>query len=468
MRRPAAPDSVRPWLGRALDRFVRAAPLGVTLGVASAWVPGAADAQGMLVEPQVPSVDQITELFPASVPGFDQERGLQLPSLGTTNNGTGVHAGSFWIRPVVSEGIAYDTNTLAAAGGPASSYERTSASVAANSDWSRNRLGAFLGVANSTYFDTPRQSRTDWKAAIGGGYTIGRGEATLAYSHLSLHEDPTSLLGVSFSTPLPFQADDVRADYTVRVGSLGITPYIDYTSLHYGTAILPGQAIDEAYQDHDVLQGGVAVRYGVDERRSLLFTAEGIGTSFPNPLPAPGLPAPNATSAVGLAGFDWEVSGAIALRVLLGVEAREFQSRTYTNRTEPIGQVVVTWRPTLLTTVTGTLARSLEDAVQADVVGFIYSRAEGRVSHELRRDVTLQGRVGVQIAQYLQVQQTQTDTYVGATVMWQLNRQVQVSADNTFDGVTGALSTAFGGPSVGRTGGHYTRDVARLQVAFAL
>ncbi len=455
-------SAVLSWRSRALKRLASHAPLGIAL----TWGSGAAHAQAMLVEPQAPSVNAISEFFPPSVPGFDQERGLQLPTLGRAeDNGTGIWAGSFLIRPALTEGLAYDTNTRGVQGGPGSAYESTSAAVAANSELSRSRWGAYLGVANSTYFDTPHQDSTDWRAALGGGYTIGRGEASLAYSHLSLHEDPTSLGAAASSTPLPFQVDDVRADYSARLGRTALTPYLDFASFHYETATIGGLTSNQRSLDHDVLQAGVAVRYGEMDTRSWLLTVGAIHTSYTQP--QPGVPAPDADSAVALAGFDWMITGPIALRVLVGLEAREFASRAYQNRTAPIGQAVVTWQPTRLTTVTGTVARSVEDAVEDDVVGTIYSRAEARVAHELRRNVILQGRVGVQVAQFLQLSGTQTDAYAGFGVIWQINRRVQLSADNVFDAVSGTPGAVLVGSSVGQTGS-YTRDVLRVQFTFAL
>ena len=460
--------AVLSWLGRAIKRLARPAPLGIALTCGS----GAAHAQAMLVEPQAPSVNVTNEFFPPSVPGYDEERGLELPTLGrAADTGLGVHAGSFLIRSALTQGLAYDTNTLGTPGGPASAYESTAGAVAVNSDWSRNRLGGYVGFANSTYFNTPRDDRTDWKAALGGGYTIGRGDATLAYSHLSLHEDPTSLGAVASSTPVPYQVDDVRADYSARLGRTAVTPYLDFTSFHFGMATAGSIINDQGYQDRDVLQGGVAVRYGEMETRSWLLTIGAIHTSYTQPLR--GIPPPDADSALALAGFDWEITGPIALRLLLGLEAREFESRAYQSRTVPIGQAVVTWRPTLLTTITGTVARSLEDAVEDDVVGTIYSRAEAGIAHELLRNVVLTGRVGVQAAQFLQSSVTQTDTYVGVGAGWQINRRVRLSADNTFDAVSGAVgafltSNPFSNPFFAQPTKSYTRDVLRVQFTFAL
>ena len=123
----------------------------------------------------------------------------------------GVRAGSFLIRPQLTESFGYDSSPNGVSSSPGSWLLNTSSSVAVNSDWSRDSLGADLSVQDYRYLNTPRQDYTNWTTAIGRGYTIGRENLTIAYAHLSLHELPAEVGAVPSDVPVDYQVNDVRA-----------------------------------------------------------------------------------------------------------------------------------------------------------------------------------------------------------------------------------------------------------------
>lgn len=422
--------------------------------------------------PTRPSVSITSNLFPEAVPGFDRELGLQLPSRPTTPEAeTGLRLGSVRVRPALEEGFGYDSNVQGIRGGRGSALLRTAPEVSVQSDWSRNRLGAYLGIENSAYFDAPRQSRTDVAAAIGGGYTIGRGDATVAYSLLHLHDDPGALGGLPASTPIPFTVNDLRADYTANFGRFAVTPFADYSIWRYGRTQVAGATLDQGYRDREVLQAGAGGRYQFAEQRSLIASASVTHAQFGRqPL---GGAAPNSVSLLALGGADYQVTGAVRVRALAGLEAREFQSPAFRSRTEPVGLASLIWTPTRLTTVTGTLARSVEDLAQEDAGGTAYTRAEVSVVHEYLRDVLLRGVAGVQSAEFLQRGGTQTTAYGGLGVTWRLNRNLRLLADYQCrwqsalpEGNAAAAAATF---LPGRVGsGGYVRNLAQLSLQMTL
>jgi hypothetical protein len=379
-----------------------------------------------MVTPYQPSVSQITDFFATSVPGYDQYQGVPVLERALPQADlSGIRAGGFVFRPTVETGFGYDDNVLGGRGSPASVISRSSPALAVNSDWGRNALGAYLSADTAQYLNAPQQSRTDWNAAIGGTYTIGRGELTGAYSHLVLHEDSTYVNAIPTSTPLPFTVDDVRANYTIKLGRFTLTPNIDLSSWRFGTATIGGQAVDERIEDHDVLQGGVAVGYELSGRSSLLGTVSVFDARYLYGQPR--TPAPSAVSTLGMGGIDYRLSGNLRFRVLVGAESREFQSSFYRSRVAPVGQATAIWTPTGLTTITATVARTLEDAVQADSGGYTYTRAEFEIDHELLRNVVLSSRIGIQDSQALQPGiGTQTTVYGGVGATWRINRTLSL------------------------------------------
>jgi hypothetical protein len=421
-----------------------------------------------MVAPYQPSVSQINDFLATSVPGYDQYQGVPVleRALPQADPG-GIRAGGFIFRPTLETGFGYDDNVLGGRGSPGSVIFRTLPTLAVNSDWGRDALGAYLSANTGQYLSTPRQSRTDWNAAIGGTYAIGRGELTGAFSHLALHEDSTYVNAVPTSTPLPFTVDDVRANYTIKLGRFTLIPNIDLSSWRFGTATIGGQAVDEKFEDHDVLQGGMAVGYELSGRSSLLGTLSVFDARYLHR--QPDAPAPSAVSTLGMGGIDYRVSGNLRVRALVGAESREFQSSFYRSRIAPVGQATVIWTPTGLTTITATVARTLEDAVQANSGGYTYTRAEFEIDHELLRNLVLTSRIGLQDSQALQPGiGTQTAVYGGVGATWHINRTLSLLVSYQYTSQSSAnvqnRATTTGVTALGA----YNRNVVDVRLRAAL
>ncbi len=394
-----------------------------------------------MVMPYTPSVSQVTDFLASAVPGYDQSQGVPTlaPARLATDN-TGIHTESFVLHPAIETGFGYNDNVLGGRGSPSSVISSTKAVLAVNSDWDRNAIGAYLSADTEQYLDTPQQSQTNWTAAIGGTYTIGRGDLTFAYSHLYQHQGATSLNSVATTTPVPFTLEDLRAVYAVKIGDFTLTPNVDLSLWNFGTATIDGQRIDQKAQDRDVLQAGLAIDYDLSSRTGILGNVSVIDSRYL--YSEPGAPAPSAISALGEAGVDYRFSGALRMRILLGLEAREFQSATYRSRIAPIGQASLIWTPTGLTTVTATLSRSIEDAVQASAGGYTYSRADLDVTHDLYRDVRLDAHVGIQDSEPLQANvASQTSVYAGVAATWQINRNISLTMSYQYTSQTGGTQT---------------------------
>ncbi len=231
----------------------------------------------ILAWPSISYGQYLEAYFPRGVPGYGQELGVDVLSrLRPLYEEPGVRAGSFIIRPQLTEAIGYDFNPAGFSSGAGSGVLRTSPSLAVNSDWSRDSLGANLAVDSHRYWDTPRQSYTNWSASIGGGYTIGRSDLTLAYSHLSLHQTAGSIGAVPSDTPVHFQVDDLRAAYTFNLGRLSFTPNVDVRNYYFDNTTILGIPTSQQYRNRAVLSGGVTTRYSLSDLRSLLFVLQGV------------------------------------------------------------------------------------------------------------------------------------------------------------------------------------------------
>jgi hypothetical protein len=104
-----------------------------------------------------------------------------------------------------------------------------------------------------------------------------------------------------------------------------------------------------------------------------------------------------------------------------------------------------------MTTVTGTLTRSIEDAAQEGVAGYTYTAAALTLDHEYDCDTLLQATGGLQQADFLQGGGRQTALLLGLGVTWLIDRQVRISATYGFNdqqsggvGTSGPFSRSLG------------------------
>ena len=408
--------------------------------------------------------------FPSAVPGYQQEPGVTVASrLRPMYDPLGVRLGSLMLRPSLDQSLGYNSNVAGFPSARGSWFVNTAPSITLNSDWSRNLLGASFTLSDYRFLDTPAQSHTDWTVGLGGGYTIGRHNAIIGYSHLSLHESAASVGSVASATPLPFQVDDVRAEYTFDQGRFSFTPRLDLQRYQFGNATIGGLEVSQQAQNRVVLNGGVETRYALSDLRSLVFVAQGIDSHYTNP--RPGDPTNDSKSLLALGGIDYTADGVWRYRLLGGIELRDFAAAQFKTRTAPIAEASVIWTPTGMTTLTGTLSRTIEDPAAAGTGGYTYTKAGLVVDHEYLRNVLLQGRLGLESAEYLRGGGTQTSLTAAAQVQWLLNRNMRLAFDYSFTDQTGSRYAGFttaGGTVTTKVDANFTRNVAILSLRLGL
>ena len=414
------------------------------------------------------------EYLPGGAGGYQQEPGVTVGSrLRPLYQPLGVRVGDFILHSNLAEAIGYNSNVAGLGGTPGSWFGRTTGSLAATSDWSRDQFGVAFSLDDAHFLSTPRQDYTDWMASLGGGLTLGRENLAVSYTHLSLHEDPTQIGSVLSSTPIPYQVEDFRSSYTFDRGRISVTPRVDVQLYRFGDATLLGEPVSQANENRVVLNAGLEARYALTDRSRVVFVVEGIDSRYiDEPV---GQPSDSSRSALVLGGIDYGEDGLWRYRVLLGVETRDFDAPQYASHTAPIVEANVVWTPTGMTTVLGTLSRAIEDPAAAGTGGYTLTRGRLVIDHEWWRNVLLQAHVGFETADYLQGGGTQQNVSFGAGVHWLLNRRLRLALDYSFVAQSGAANNVNLNVPAGKAlafgslhSSDFDRSVILLTLRFAL
>jgi hypothetical protein len=403
----------------------------------------------------------LSSYFPAGVPGYGTAPGVTVASRERPDfDPLGTRLGSFILRPQLAEGLGYDDNVFGGSSKLGSWLLGTHPSLLVNSDWSRNSIGGYIGIDDLRYLDQPQQSQTNWTASLGGTVAVGRDELTLAVAHLGLHQDRTELDALPTDTPVAYQVDDVRAGYTIALDRISVTPSLELSTYRYDSTTILGVPTPQAYRNRDVLQGAVTTRYELTPQRNLLVVIRALGSHYV--APQPGQPTRNSTGYQALVGFSDDSDAIWRYRVLLGWEVRDFAAKQFGSHQAPLAEAELIWNPSGLTTVTGSLTRSIEDAAQEGIAGYTYTSARLTLDHEYQRNVLLRLSAGVQRADYLQGGGQSNGFSLGAGVTWLLNRNLRLSADYNFTDQTSTSNPTL------LTTGSYTRSIGLLTLRFAL
>ena len=363
--------------------------------------------------------------FPPIASGYDQQLGVTVLSRPRTlYDATGIRIGSFLLNPSLGQSLDYNSNPTSSPAASGSVVSTTSAGVSANSLWSRDSLGVSAGVDHVIYASLRDASYTDWNLGLRGGYTIGDGQLTGAFAHQSYHQIGETIGTVRSDTPVADTTDTAQINDTLAFNRIDVSPDFSVSAYRYGTASIGGVRLDQSYLDRNVLAGGITTGYSMTDIGSLLVVARTTAAHYLHGLA--GAPSNDSRSGMLLSGIDYQAKGLWRYRLLLGAELTTFAAAQYATRVTPVVEAQVTYTPTGLTTLTGSLRRAISDPLSAGTSGFILTSADLRVDHELLRNVILQGRGGVQYAQYLQGG-TQTAASAGASIDWLFARGARVS-----------------------------------------
>jgi hypothetical protein len=398
----------------------------------------------------------LTSYFPIGVPGYGAAPGVTVASRERADfDPPGIRADSFLLHPQWEEGLGYDDNVFGSSTDQRGSWLVGShPSLLVASDWLRDSLGGYLGADDLRYLDQPRQSFTNWTAALGGGLAIGRDQLTISVAHFSLHQPRTELDAVPSDTPVPYQVNDVRAGYTIALNRMSVTPSLAFTTYRYDITTIRGLPASQAYRDRDVVQAAIITRYELSAKRDLLLVTRALDVRYV--APQIGTATRDSTGYQVLVGLADDGDAVWRYRVLLGWEVRAFRAPQYSTHQAPIAEAALTWSPSGLTTVTATLTRGIEDAAQEGIAGYTYTSARMVVDHEYLRNVLLEAYAAAQYDDYLQGGGHDRRFSIGGGVNWLLNRNLRLSATYDFTDQRGTTDPTL------QTTGNFARSIGLL------
>lgn len=298
----------------------------------------------------------------------------------------GIRAGAFLIKPELKLGHEYNDNIYATDEDTVSDWITTVApKLAVNSDWSRHALGITTGFKSSFYSSRSDENHTDAQIKLDGRLDFLResfltGQAGLQYLH-EARSDPDSDL--SWAEPATYYRSNGNIDYYHGAGKFSATAgagiiRMDYSSVELisgGSQNLNNRDYNTydvsfrfAYEMHPVVRPFVSTGY--EWRR---YDESEVGRD-------------SQGYRIGL-GTAFDLGGITSCEVFAGYMEQEYDDRS--NIQGPWYGMSLLWNITGLTSVKGTVKKSIKETTLEDSSGIDGLDVNLRVDHELLRNLLL-------------------------------------------------------------------------------
>jgi len=378
---------------------------------------------------------------------------------------TGIHAGLLTVLSSLDETIGYDDNVTGTPVGHGSPRIETNAKLNATVATNDSSLSTILSLDDIEFTKLSDQSYTNWNAGLFATHHFGHDELTFSATHNNQNQTPRDLDLPQLDHPIAYRFDDLKTDYTITEGHLQVQPVMDLQFYNFDNGRVLGVPYAQSYRDRTVYFPSISATYEFADRRRIVLVFRDANALYYNGLA--GQPKQNFNDFSLLAGLSYDLDGVIGFRLLGGYEERDFLSHSYKTIKAPIVEGSVTWTPSGLTTVTGTVSRTIEDSAADDTVATTASQLSLKLDHELFRNVIVTAKFGFNSSQYAQNGGT-TDLFrTGAGVTWLLNRSLRLEMDYMFS--TRLKSGGFEGSEASSTVDQdYADNVFRLGLRLAL
>lgn len=370
----------------------------------------------------------LNNYVPTDLAGYDVMPGVTVTSrLRPEYQPLGIRWGNLMIQPQVSQSLGYDSNVLGTPASRGSLLLDTQGSVQAAMTSPRSNLELGLDVDHIAYPDLPEQSYTNWSVTGGWSHEIGRDTVGIGIGHFQLNQLPIGIDSIGLVRPLPYQTDTVRLSYKAVRGPWTLVPLASFSATRFGSTSGEGTPGQLTGNNRNVESASLVTFYEFAPQRSLMFVVRGTTAQYTT-----GQPRSNYNDITVLTGLDYNLTGPLRFRALLGYETRDYQSSQFQNHSSPVLEATVIWTPTGLTTVSATATRRIEDANESINFGYTYTQARLVVDHEYLRNVLLQGRTWIAHANFLQTNDEETFYGIGAGATYLVNRNVRLSLNYDF------------------------------------
>jgi len=374
------------------------APTGATVPLAAVTPPGApppADVTGV-----VPPSDAVVLPAPVAVPQLP----LPVPVEDDPFGPTGVHAGTFFLRPALEVMTGYDTNPARATVLPKGSSQFTVApELLARSDWERHQLDVAIRGSYNYYPEVRLADRPNLDARADGRIDVTKDTHIDVQGRYVLATDyPGSTNIAADFARLPVYTD-VGATLGVgqRFNRLDVLLKGTVDRIEWQDSLLTN-GIHQSNADRNYDQYGGILRGSYEVGPGVKPFAEVDADSRIHDLSIDRTGADRDSNGVAMKiGTAFEFTRTLTGEISVGYLERFYEDPHLPNVRAPLVDASLIWAASALTTIKYVATTNVNESVLTDVSGVLVHNNGLEISHALRRWLIVTGKFGYGIDDYI-------------------------------------------------------------------
>lgn len=368
---------------------------------------------------------------PAAAQDYDRGRNVSVLERERQDyDAIGINVGGFSLFPRLDARTVYSSNVFASETNEQSDvFLALDPTLEARSNWGRHQLQADAGLRLRRYTDFDSENQDGWFARAlgrldihGESYATGLLEAERTYEERGAEDFPGAA-----AEPLPIDIWGAALRGVAQFNRARLSGGVHYRELDFeNVPAIGGGTLDTSGRDRNTTTVDVKGEWGVSPDTAafaqLTFTdidywEEGLLFG----------PSQDSEETQVLVGANFDLTALMRGEVGIGFVNREYASFGEVEGFAMRG--TVEYFPTQLTTLTGTLRRSVEDSAYQGAGGYFATGGSLRVDHEFRRNILLMGFADYEQQDFSQVDRTDEVFTISAGITYLLNRSVGLNAN---------------------------------------
>jgi hypothetical protein len=324
----------------------------------------------------------------------------------------GIRLGTFFFYPAISAGFGYSDNVFNDASNVGDYFYALAPEFKLQSDWSRHALNVTGGAKYLSFSEQDGESRTDWNLGADLRLDLMRGTEIKADAHFArLHEPRGTDLAGGLTPGAPAEPTELsRSGFGAEIGhtlnrvrlSLGLSlDQIDYED----TPRIPGGSSDffnNDDRDRTVTEVFAKAAVEVSEDTAVFVRGRWSGHDFDSELDDEGFNRDSSGWGID-GGVEFAMTHLLVGELFAGYTLRSYDDPAFDEAAEFGFGAGLKWFPSMLTTISVDAARTIEDTSIQAASGYVSTRGQLGIDHEILRNLIFSGRIGYESAEYQDV-----------------------------------------------------------------
>lgn len=308
----------------------------------------------------------------------------------------GMHAGSFLLLPSLDLTEKYNDNIYATDTGTKDDFITSiKPGIEANSDWNSHSLRLHANGTINRYASHDAEDNKEYDVGADGRFDVRRDTNIYGGGRFQqLYEDRGSPDAANGSEPTKYQLGTVSAGFYNKWNRVSVdasTRYRNYN--YYNVPTSSGTTINNNDRDRNEYRVSLRGSYEIQPQYKAFTEVILTSVDYNSKVDDNGLNRDNSGYEVR-AGARIDLTGLVFGDVFLGYLSRDYKDAALTTVDGLSAGTNITWNVTPLTTVIGTVSRTISETTLNAASGDLSSTAQARVDHELLRNLILSGRLG--------------------------------------------------------------------------